>query len=143
MTQTKRQKKTIRIFLSYTATDRIHAQQLRDILSRHPNVHIFTTEMLSAGEDWQSKLRDELSNCDKFLVILSPTSVDSNWVLHELGAAWAIGKPIIPIVTNKELLSKLPVSVSNLQIIEIKDIKKAKIINHILGNPKKLATSLN
>lgn len=140
MTQSKIQKKTVRIFLSYAAADRSYAQQLRNILSQHPNVQIFTTEMLNAGEDWESVLKEELSNCDKFLVVLSPTSVDSKWVLHELGAAWAIGKPIIPIVTNKEVTFKIPVSISHLQIIEIKDIKKPGFVNMVLKNSKKLAT---
>lgn len=141
MTQKVKRNQTLRIFMSYTAADHVHAHKLRDLLSQRPNVRIFTTEMLSAGEDWQSKLKDELSKCDVFVVLLSPNAVDSKWVLHELGAAWAIGKPIIPIVTLPEVFSKIPMRLSHLQFFEIKDLEKPEIINHILEPYEKVATS--
>jgi len=133
MTHSVKSKSPLRIFLSYAASDRIDANKLRDLLSRRPNVRVFTTEMLSAGEDWKSKLKDELSKCDVFWVLLSPNSVDSKWVLQELGAAWAIEKPIIPVVTHPELISKIPVALSRHQFINVKDIDKPEIINRVLA----------
>ena len=91
-------KSASRIFLSYVRADRTYALKLRSLLSQRPNLSIFTTETLSAGEDWESKLKDELSQSDIFIVLLSSNSVDSKWVLHELGAAWALNKPIIPVI---------------------------------------------
>ncbi len=132
-----------KIFLSYAASDRAYAHKLRDILSKRSNVRIFTTETLSAGEDWQDKLKDELSKSDIFLVLLSPDSVGSEWVLHELGAAWAMDKPIIPIVTHPEVFSKIPVSLSQIQFIEVKDIEKPEVINQILERYEEVETSHN
>ncbi len=140
MTQKAKRKQPLRIFISYAKADQVHAHKLRSLLSRRPNVRIFATEMLSAGEDWRSKLIDELSKCDIFLVLLSPNSVDSPWVLQELGAAWGLDKPIIPIVTHPEVFSKIPVSLSHLQFVEIKDLEKPETINHMLERYEELAT---
>lgn len=143
MTQKEKRKQALRIFLSYATADRVYAHKLQSLLSQRPNVRIFTTETLSAGEDWQSRLKDELSQCDVFLVLLSPNSVDSKWVLHELGAAWAIDKPIVPIVTHPEVFSKIPVMLSQTQFVEIKDLEKPEVINQILERYEEAASSHN
>ena len=134
-------KQVFRVFLSYAITDRVQAHKLRSLLSKRPNLRVFSTEMLSAGENWEPKLRDELSQCDIFLVLLSPSSVDSPWILHELGAAWALNKPIIPIVTRPGLFSKIPLELSGIQSVEIKDIEKPEVIDQLLEHYREEAAS--
>lgn len=95
--------------------------------------------MLSAGEGWQSKLRNELIQCDVFIVVLSPYAVESSWVLQELGGAWALRKPIVPVVSQPEILARVPVPVDEESLIEIKDLDKPDVINHILERYEKLA----
>lgn len=143
MTQEEKRKQVLRIFLSYAVTDSVYAHKLRVLLSQRPNLHIFTTEMLSAGEDWESKLKDEISQCDIFVVVLSPNSVNSKWVLHELGAAWAINKLIIPVVTHPEVFSKIPVTLSKVKLVETSELEKPEVINQILEHYEEVATSHN
>jgi len=88
--------------------------------------------MYNAGEDWESKLRDELSQCDIFMVILSPDSVGSNRILQELGATWALNKPIIPVVMNLDLLSRIPLKLRETPLIETKDLERPEIMNQII-----------
>lgn len=121
--QKEKDKQVLRIFLSYVAADREYARKLRNLLSRRPNLHIFTPEMLSAGGDWVSILKDEISQCDIFIVLLSPDSVSSPSVLSELGAAWALDKLIIPVVTHPEVFSKIPMDLRKVQSVEIKDLE--------------------
>ncbi len=134
-------KQELRVFLSYAATDAVCAHKLRRLLSQRPNLRIFTTEMLSAGEDWETKLREELSRCDVFVVLLSLKSVASEWILHELGAAWALNKPIIPIAINSEVFSKIPITLHGVQFVEIEDIEKPEVINQILDSYAEMITS--
>jgi len=141
--QKERGKQALRIFLSYAAADRTYAHKLRSFLSQRPNLRIFTTETLSAGEDWESKLKDELSQCNIFVVLLSSNSVDSKWVLHELGAAWALNKPIIPIVTHPEIFSKIPLTLRGIKFVEIKDLEKPEVISQILEHYEDVATLHN
>jgi len=112
-------KRPLRIFFSFAAVDRTYAHRVQNILSQRPDVRIFTTESLSAGEDWQSKLKHELASSDIFIVLLSPNSIASKWVLHELGAAWGTDKPIIPIVTNPEIVSNRLIPLKLKQYLDI------------------------
>lgn len=131
--QKEKGKQALRIFLSYAAVDREYARKLRSLLSQRPNLHVFTPEVLSAGEAWESKLKNELSQCDIFIVLLSPDSVNSKWVLSELGAAWALNKLIIPVITHPEVLSKIPVDLRKIKSVEIKDLENhPEVINQIL-----------
>ena len=142
MTMEKKESEPVlRIFLSYAISDRVYAHKLQKILSKHPNVRIFTPEMLSAGEKWLSKLEDELTKSDIFLVLLSPDSADSNWLLHEIGAAWVLRKPIIPIVTHPE--TKIPLLLSAHTWIKFEELEKPEVINQILEPYKKVKTSHN
>ena len=113
-------RRTLRVFLSHAVADREYARKLRSLLSRYPNLHIFTPDMLSAGEDWLSRLKDEVSQCDMFLVLLSPDSVNSEWILSEVGAAWALNKLIVPIVTQTGLSSEIPAILQQSESLEIK-----------------------
>ena len=72
-------------------------------------------------------------------MLLSPNSVDSKWVLHELGAAWAIGKRIISIATDPRISSKIPLSLP--EVIETEDLGKPEIINQILALLEKAPAS--
>ena len=94
-----------RVFLSHASVDNILARKIRNLLLRALDAKVFTTEDLSAGENWQSKLRQELSQSDYVVALLTPQSVRSNFLLHELGAAWALGKPIISLVTRRDVLN--------------------------------------
>jgi len=132
MTENLKTNRPIRIFLSYASADRSYASRVQTILSKRPNVRIFTTETLSAGEDWQLKLKNELSNSDIFIVILSPNSVASKWVLHELGAAWGTDKIIIPIVTNPDIVNKLPVSLK--AYLNINDLEQPETVDKIFDH---------
>jgi hypothetical protein len=135
----KEKDKMLRIFLSYAEADRESARKLQRLLARRLNLRVFTTDMLSAGENWRTKLRRELTQCNIFMVVLSPDAMDSNWVLQELGGAWALEKPIVPVVSQPEILSRVPVPVDEESLIEIKDLDKPDVINHILERYEKLA----
>jgi len=143
-TTQKKGKQALRIFLSYAAADREYARKLRSLLSRRSNLQIFTPEALSAGEDWVSKLKDEISQCDIFVVLLSSSSVNSEWVLSELGAAWALGKLIVPVITHPEVFSKIPVVLKDVLSVEIKYLEShPEAIEQILARYEEVATSHN
>lgn len=132
---------TIRIFLSYDVADSAEALKLRKLLSKSPSIRVFMRDLLSAGEDWEGRLKKEISECDVFLFFLTQNSLGSSWVLQELGAAWAIEKPIIPIVTHPALVTKMPVALKHRQFINIKDIEKPEIVDQILGQYEEVVSN--
>ena len=123
----------LRVFISHSDLDMIAARKLRNLLVQRANADVFTTEELSAGEKWEDKLRKELSSADVVVALLTPTSVHSNWVLHEIGAAWALGKTIIPVITRRDVLNNMPVALGEAQAIQISDIESSENADEFLG----------
>jgi len=113
------------VFVSHSNVDMVFARKLRNLLSQRVNAQVFTTEDLSAGERWETKLRNELAATDVLVALLTPNSVHSSWVLHEIGAAWALEKPIIPVVTRRDVLNNMPVSLEGANVIELADVESA------------------
>ena len=141
MTGTKKSETTHRIFLSYAHIDSQRANVLRHLLSRRRDTSVFTTNMLSAGEDWQTKLKEEISNCDTFILLVSKDSFDSKWVLHELGAAWAMDKEIIAVVTEDTLPLNMPVEVKDLQVVKFDDLQDPEALARILPTKEEMASA--
>lgn len=109
------------VFLSHSSGDEELVRRVRDLL-RRVDVRVFAVDDLSAGENWAARVRNELTNADAVVVLLTPKAVVSDWVLQEIGAAWALQKPVIPIVTESGLLSRLPVKLRTVQTLEAKDL---------------------
>ncbi len=141
MTGTKKSEATHRVFLSYAYTDSKRANLLRHLLSRRRNTSVFTTNMLSAGEDWQTRLKEEISNCDTFILLVSEDSFDSKWVLHELGAAWAMDKEMIAVVTEDTLPLNMPVEVKDLQVVKFEDLQDPEALTRLLPTKEKMASA--
>ncbi len=124
MRQTRHSKhQRVKVFISHSNVDMVFARHVRNLLFQRLNAQVFTTEELSAGEKWQSKLRNELSSTDVVVALLTPHSADDKWVLHEIGAALALEKLIIPVVTRRDVLNKMPVSLERSHIIELADVE--------------------
>lgn len=123
----------LRVFISHSDVDMVSARKLRNLLVQRANASVFTTEDLSAGEKWENKLRDQLSAADVVVALLTPTSVHSNWVLHEIGAAWALGKPIVPVITRRDVLNNMPVSLAHAQPIRMTDVENSENADKFLG----------
>lgn len=129
----EKERQTLRIFVCHSVEDKEDAKQLiKHLLVSFSNVHIFTADGLSAGQNWQSIVKREISRSDVFVVLLSPTSLASSLVLSELGAAWGLGKPIIPVITEPGIISRLPMTLSNSQVLNLEDIKNPGTINQLI-----------
>lgn len=136
MRRRQQRKEAPRIFLSYAEKDKVLARKLQNILAGRGNIRIFSSEALSAGEDWSSRIREELSSCDIFVVLMSPKSIESSWVLQGIGAAWAMNKRIVAVATHPsvpvDVPSKLGIA-KELNFIKMGEIEKPGGIEKILG----------
>lgn len=76
------------IFLSHTSADKPFVRQLReDLLERNvPKVWIDEAEIM-LGDSLLEKIAKGIDQCQYFGIVLSPRSIDSNWVRHELETA--------------------------------------------------------
>jgi TIR domain len=114
----------LRVFVSHSGSlaDAGFARELSRLLSQRLDARVFTADDLNAGENWQVKLRNELAEADVVLALLPPNAINSSWILQEIGAAWALEKLIIPVVTNRDVLHKLPLSLGGSDALEFRDV---------------------
>src|SRR5207245_1644073 len=111
---------------------RASASQIQDSLSPFANFRVLTTDALSAGEDWTPKLREEIARSDVFVVLLSPASVRSDWVLQELGAAWGLNKPIVPVLTQPEVMGKLSMALQDRRAVDYRSLDDPAAVTQLL-----------
>lgn len=61
-----------------------------------------------------------------------------------IGAAWGLEKPIISVVTDPEVFTKIPVALTKARLVDIKDLENPEVINQILERyEKEIATAHN
>ncbi len=86
------------IFISYAHDDSELARSLHCRLER-AGVQCFLAEKdIPAGGAWASTIRQAIKNADRVLLLITPNSKTSQWVVAEAGAAWVLGKPLIAAV---------------------------------------------
>lgn len=109
---------TPRLFISYATDDHQLAEEIAD-LCRRANIGTFVANIdIPPGTDWYNRLGDEIRQADELLVIISQRSIHSPWVMIEVGAAWALGKGIIPAVLY-ENIDSLPEPIKRFQAQKI------------------------
>ncbi|MFH0980738.1 MAG: toll/interleukin-1 receptor domain-containing protein [Planctomycetota bacterium] len=92
------------VFLSHASRDRSFATRLAEDIRRHGVPVWFSRTNLMGAQQWHDEIGRALARCDWFAVILSPASVSSRWVKHEL--IYVLNNPryeahIVPVLYRK------------------------------------------
>jgi hypothetical protein len=122
-----------KVFLSYAREDRVYAERLRRILTDSAGARVFSDDMLSVGELWQERLLQELRKADVFVVIGTPRSSGSNSVLQELGAAWAMEKPIVVVTAEKGATWRPPVESRMIEQVSLPELEQPGVLERLFG----------
>lgn len=105
-------------FVSYSSEDGEFVHRLAtDLKSKGASIWLDQLD-LKPGQHWDKAVQDALSNCPRFLVILSPTAVESKNVMDELSFALEENKTVIPILYRD---CTLPFRVRRLQRIDFRE----------------------
>ncbi len=84
-------------FISFQNEDRGFANELRTDLEKE-GLRAFVAEAdLRTGTEISPKIREAILSSQEICVLCTQASGKSMWVATELGAAWALGKLIVPI----------------------------------------------
>ncbi|MCL4816880.1 MAG: TIR domain-containing protein [Flavobacteriales bacterium] len=99
----------MKVFISHSSTDKKFVRTLKDDLTENSIETWFDEDELNLGDSLAEKLELALEESSHFLIILSPTSVNSEWVRFELEKAL--------IQNNSQLLQKIiPVKYSACEV---------------------------
>jgi hypothetical protein len=127
------------LFISYAAGDTAIADELRSDLER-VGLRCFMAEKdIQVATEWQDSIRAALIGSKRILVLLTPRSINRPWVLMETGAAWALGKPLIPALSHiaaSELLD--PMRRYQARLIET-TAQRQSLVKELAGSGPKTA----
>ena len=109
------------LFLSYSRADLSIADDIRKQIVRDGH-HVWQdTEEMLVGDHIDVKIRRNLRNCDGYVVLITPNSLKSPWVLVELGGAWVSGIQLFPVIDGIAP-RKLPFPLRDLNFCRLTDV---------------------
>ncbi len=86
------------LFLSYSSSDREHARFMLNKIEEAGLNCFIDVIALRTGDLFSDEIKKAILSSREFIVLCSPSSIKSEWVISEWGAAWALGKRITPIL---------------------------------------------
>lgn len=94
------------VFVSHASQDEWIARRMAEVIERKGRRHrvkaFLDARDLESGDRFSDSLRDKLREAEELVVLVSSASVGRDWVRHEIGAAWALGKRIVGVVDKLE-----------------------------------------
>ncbi|WP_026102209.1 TIR domain-containing protein [Pleurocapsa sp. PCC 7319] len=106
------------VFISYSRTDGDIARKLNDQLQQLGKTTWFDQESIAVGEDFQQEIEKGIENCDNFLFIISPRSINSPYCADEVEHAFLLNKRFITILCEPIETSNLHPALARVQWID-------------------------
>jgi hypothetical protein len=115
-----------KIFISHAHEDEDLARALVDMITKAFELSDSAVRCTSvpgyklpAGVHTASQLRNEIEQTEFVLGVITPRSIESKYVLLELGAAWGLGKRTFPLVACGIKASSIPGPLGELHWIDL------------------------
>ncbi|ATQ69159.1 MULTISPECIES: toll/interleukin-1 receptor domain-containing protein [Methylosinus] len=83
---------TYSIFISHGWHDKWIARQMARLIQDGGASAFIDIFDIKKGDRIELRIREGIEGCDELVALLTPWSVDRNWVWTELSAAWALRK---------------------------------------------------
>ncbi|HEV7746013.1 MAG TPA: toll/interleukin-1 receptor domain-containing protein [Pyrinomonadaceae bacterium] len=90
------------VFMSYSSQDREQAHLICEAIEAAGGSVFLAEKSLKPGEEFAERIRESLVEANELWMLVTPNSLKSEWVIAELGAAWAFQKKIVPILFRCE-----------------------------------------
>lgn len=110
------------VFISHAHKD---TDLARDLINRLREIGIQTNTLNASvsGTAIENSIINTLSDVDEVIVILTDDSVDSRWLMYEMGVASSLRKRITPVIVGINA-NKLPSLIKNMQFVKYADLSK-------------------
>ena len=87
----------IKIFISYSHQDADAVARIDDTFAKHGGFDVWYDKGLMPGEVYRRKIAGVIRGADCFIILISKSSITSEWVIDEVEYAKKLCKKIIPI----------------------------------------------
>ena len=112
------------VFVSHASQDGWIARRMAEVIERKGRRHgvkvFLDLRDLESGDRFSDALRDKLQEAEELVVLVSPASVGRDWVRHEIGAAWGLGKRIVGVLDKLEP-ADVPDGIGQTKVYSIND----------------------
>jgi len=88
------------VFISYSANDTDVAEDIAHLLHKMSFSVFLAHQTISIGPAWEEQVAAAARGCRLAVLVLSDHSRNSDWVRYEIGALWALGKPVAPALVE-------------------------------------------
>jgi hypothetical protein len=106
------------VFLSYAAQDAPEARKLEQALAL-TGIDVWSDRKLRAGDQWARVISEALENAEVILVLISPSSLASEWVAREWQIALTRSKRVIPVLVHGATFADLPPMLADIQAVRL------------------------
>ena len=107
------------VFISYSERDRETMEKIRNSLRRESLTVWTNTTDVQTGEDFQSAIDRGIEQTDNLVYLVSPDSVQSEFVRKELEYAVSLHKRLIPILVRETPPESIPKALQGVQYIDL------------------------
>lgn len=111
------------VFLSHSNRDKAFARKLCSAFGQHRIGFWFAPYQVVGSQRWHDEIGQALKRCDWFLLVLSPASVASKWVKHELLFALSEDRyedRIVPVLYKSCRFKRLSWTLSQFQYVDFR-----------------------
>jgi hypothetical protein len=132
----------MKVFISHSSKDKGIARRLSKEIEALGCKTFLDEKDIKTGQAISEEIINHLHSSDDFLLLLTPESKKSDWVLMELGGATFLRKKIIIILYHSGV-NDIPTSVSKYLARDINDIEKyyTELKDRIAGKPVQKTTA--
>src|SRR5690606_32837723 len=102
--------------------------------------NVWFDHQLLPGQVWKQILLQQISRCDTFVYALSPESVASEWCQWEFAKAIELGKPILPILLQKN--TQLPETIRQYHYADFSDTVNPTAVARLMGGLNAIAVTI-
>ncbi|GAB5444933.1 MAG: hypothetical protein Fues2KO_52820 [Fuerstiella sp.] len=120
------------VFVSYSEKDSELADELVGMLRRRGVSCFLAKRTIDAGAYWLDEIRQAIHRSREMIMLITPESEKSAWVMIEAGAAWILGKRLTPCLRYVDI-ARLPEAVSMHQVRQMKTHDDMKSITSELA----------
>ena len=133
MTKQTKGRSRPRVFLSYAQEDQSVAERIEGILAKATRDSIVVGPSPRTGEVLGSGARREFGDSDLYLLVLTSHALDSDRAQVELGAAWALEKPTLVVVSDVESDLQVPL-LGGLEVarVSVDELERPGVVEDIL-----------
>jgi len=113
----------MKVFISHSSRDKWVARRISQDLNAMGIETFLDEKDIETGASIDEVIGDHLKDCDDCLMLLSPSALNSHWVLIEIGGAKALGKRLIPVLLHVGA-NEIPAPLSKHLARDINEIDK-------------------